>query len=239
MLAPSLEQQRRLGEVGDASMRDAAVAAIGREPAFREDIVGAVRRAEVGAAITHDDTGAANGRCRLSAFAVSRGARAIGAGIGEAQLPAVPAEIVEPVSGNRQIRAGPGDDAAHDAVEPVRDDGHLELRRRTGLYEGQKSGIDMNARDEILDLAFARAHEVDLAGHAFARADALRFPLLLDLTPARLGEPFEKQVGGVLDRDRPVEIEQNLAWHPAILRHPYKKVSKIRANDILLSVQSV
>ena len=90
----------------------------------------------------------------------------------------------------------------------------METRRRTGLDKGKKTGVDMDAGDEAVDVLFARADELDLPRQAFARADEPGFPGFLDVAPGRLGETLEKAIGRVLDRDGAIEIEQNLSRHP-------------------------
>ena len=57
------------------------------------------------------------------------------------------------------------------------------------------------------------AHQVDLAHHALARADAAGLPVLLDLAPGRRGEALEKQIGRIDRSDRSVEIDEHAALH--------------------------
>ena len=59
MSEPIVEQERRLGEIGDRRMGDAVLDAMGSQAAFGEDVIGARRRAKIGASIAHHDAWAA------------------------------------------------------------------------------------------------------------------------------------------------------------------------------------
>ena len=132
----------------------------------------------------------------------------------EAELPTIITEMPQVVGCDGEGKPGALDDAAHDAVETVRDDHHVEMRGPAGPDERNETWIDVDAGDELIELVLARAHQIDLPRHAFARADELGFPLFLDGTPARFGEALEQAIRGVLDRDGAIEIEQNLSRHP-------------------------
>jgi CheY-like chemotaxis protein len=75
----------------------------------------------------------------------------------------------------------------------------LVVTARDGLAE----------RIRVLDLGAAHLQQVDLAGHAFARADAAGAPVLLQHFPTGTAETIEQRVDHVLDGNGAVEIAQD------------------------------
>src|SRR5262249_51646869 len=99
------------------------------------------------------------------------------------------------------------------AVEAVGHHRHRMPERAEALHEGGKPRVDLDGGDEGIHLRGRGAHEVDLAHHALARADAARLPLFLDVAPSRSGELLEQQVRRIDLGDRSVEIEQDATFH--------------------------
>jgi hypothetical protein len=73
--------------------------------------------------------------------------------------------------------------------------------------------VDLDAGDERVHLRLARAHQVDLAHEALARADAAGLPIVLDLTPGGSRKPLEQQVGRIDRSDSSVEIDEHATFH--------------------------
>src|SRR5262249_51445189 len=80
--------------------------------------------------------------------------------------------------------------------------------------ERAESGVDLHAGDEGVHRGRRGAHEVDLAHHAFARADAAGLPVVLDVVPRRIGELLEQQVRRIDLGDRSVKVEQEATFPP-------------------------
>jgi hypothetical protein len=54
-----------------------------------------------------------------------------------------------------------------------------------------------------------RSYKIDLTRQALPRSDYSGKPLGLDLAPFRISKTLEDDVGCILKRDRPVEIDEN------------------------------
>ena len=73
----------------------------------------------------------------------------------------------------------------------------------------------MPAIDALADRlsTYLGADQVNLAHHAFARADQSCFPLFLNLAPARIGEALEKKIRSIERSNRPIEIDEDVKLH--------------------------
>ena len=99
------------------------------------------------------------------------------------------------------------------AIETVRYHRHTVAEPPTQPRELRKSAIDFDAGDERIHLGLARAHQVDLAHEALARADAAGLPVVLDIPPCRSGKPLEQEVRRIDGRDSSVEIDEYATFH--------------------------
>ena len=84
------------------------------------------------------------------------------------------------------------------------------LRRGTSmpvLVVAARDGLAERIR--VLDLGAAHLQQIDLAGHAFARADAAGAPVLLQRFPTGAAETVEQRVDHVVDGNGAVEIAQD------------------------------
>jgi len=72
-----------------------------------------------------------------------------------------------------------------------------------------KVRVERHLVDDGLQIFLAGADKIDLAGQAFARADAAGEPLSLDCAPFRIGKALEDDVRRILKRDRSVEIDED------------------------------
>ena len=85
--------------------------------------------------------------------------------------------------------------------------------RRNKADEAGKAGSISTRADERIHLGGRRAHEIDLAHHALARADAAGLPLLLDVAPRGSSEALEQQIGRIDGSDGAVEIDEDATLH--------------------------
>ena len=86
-------------------------------------------------------------------------------------------------------------------------------RRRNRSTKQPKPPVDLHGTDEGVHLGGRGAHEIDLAHHALARADAAGLPLLLDVAPCRSSEALEKKIGRIDRSDGSIEIDENTTLH--------------------------
>jgi len=112
-----------------------------------------------------------------------------------------------------QVEAVPPENCFYCAVEPIGHDGDAVSEPSTEMSEGWEGRIDVDASDELVHFHLAGPHQVDLAHHAFARADAAGFPVLFNVAPGWSGKAFQQEVRRVEGCNRPVEINKQAALH--------------------------
>src|SRR5262249_54772930 len=126
------------------------------------------------------------------ALAVAGQGLAVAARVREGEPPAVFAVPLEAVGGEWQIETKAMQDCGDGAIEAVRDD--LDGVPQSGA-KGDKTGkprVNCDAGHELIDFRWAGADQVDLAHHAFARADAAGFPVLFDVAPRGGGKALQE-----------------------------------------------
>ena len=173
--------------------------------------IGAAGDAEVGAPVAdHDAHGAPRrhprtGTCSCRTAPGSRRARAETSAASDRRRPS---------GGDWRERAGRSPRASTVPTvrsRPSETTEDVEIALFAGVDKSRKARIDFDRRDKVVVLARRRLNQIDLADHAFARADTAGFPVVFDLQPAGLGEPFEQEVRRIDGCDCPVEIDEYAA----------------------------
>ncbi len=186
----------------------------GEQGAFGQHQIGSAGDTEVGAAVADHDRQLARGARGEVALAVARQRPAVAARMREGEPPAIVAAPLQMVGGEGQLRQSVAPQHSLDrAVEPVRHHSDVVAKPGAQRSERRKPRIDLNAGDKVVHFGLAGADEIDLAHHAFARADQACLPVLLDTAPSGVGEALEQQVRRVDGRDGSVEIDQQAVLH--------------------------
>ncbi len=124
----------------------------------------------------------------------------------------------EPVGAQRQpAHAMARQNPANGIVDPVADHRHPRAQPLRGMEKGGKAGIDLDLIERGVQLGRRSVDELDLTCHALGRSDLPARPGLFQRLPARPGQRFQKMIGHVGARDRPVEVAENVEGHGLIL----------------------
>src|SRR5262249_51670328 len=127
----------------------------------------------------------------------------------EAELPALVAEVFESVGEYRNVESDAGQHLRDQAIQSIGDDRHGNAVALTERNEIRKIRVEGYFFANLVELLGRCAQHRHLFAHAFAGADAAREPFCFHLLPSRIGKPLEDDVGRILKRDRPVEIDEN------------------------------
>jgi hypothetical protein len=200
---------RGVGEPVDRHVRNVLRPTMSDQPALGEHEISRARDAEIRRPVTDQQSVPAR-RLRLvgaRAFAGATGGAAHRTGIRKRQPPLALAGRFEPVRRGRQpIQAVTREDRANRVIQAVAE--YLDGRASTycHLCEIRERRID-NAFGQVrIEFGPAHVEQCYLSGHAVARTNASRAPSSLEHFPARAREALEQRVGGVIQRNRAVEI---------------------------------
>ena len=73
-------------------------------------------------------------------------------------------------------------------------------------HELREARIQLDAIQHRIEVILRAADQRDLAGHAVGARELARQPGVLQHRPLAVGQPLQDQIGGVLTRNRAVEI---------------------------------
>ena len=220
-IEPPGQQLGCLVEGLEPEMQKIGLAAMLEQGPLGQHQIGALGEAEVGAPVADHDDELARPAVRERAFAVARERRASGLGVRKRQPPAVAAAPLQVIGEIRNVDAVAVEHRADGAVETVGQHEQRVALAAERIDEAAKTGVDLDRPDEGIHLGGRRAHEIDLAHHALARADAAGLPVLLDVVPRRIGEPLQQQVRGIDRSNGSVEVQEDATLHTRY-RHAYR-----------------